>query len=160
MECYIYPIMERFVTSLLAGLTSAAVVLIVRAVCARIYERERFGSVEGKYDECNMPTKAPTGGVVGLTYLGGNAVGSEARNRDGHVVWTGTINMDEAIPYLGKGVYQYKGKDDCGTHTIQQNKETRNILVWGSNTSHPQGVREFYMFWRRKDVEGESGPAC
>jgi hypothetical protein len=140
---------RSFVNNFIAGVVSAVFVLLLQR-CYRLYRNSKtFSPMEGDYSECVMPTGTPTGGTVKIKATG-TTLSTEALNETGHVEWYGTINMNSLNPNVGDGTYHYRGRYDCGVHHIQRDPETHDFLVLGSNTSLPDGKKEWNMLWRRQ----------
>ena len=90
--------------------------------------------------------ESPSGGKTWITYDGMNILLTKGAAKDGQ--WTGRIQMSDTIPEHGSGVYQYRGKRDCGLHEIQVNREDGSIYIMVKNTSHGKDFTHSYL-WKR-----------
>ena len=138
-----------FVSNFVAGVVSALVVLIALRVIKWFGDLITYCPMAVAYEECEMPTKAPTSGTIRINSKGPK-LRTEGIRKDGYVEWTGVIHMNPLNPNVGDGVYHYIGKSDCGTHHIQRDPDTKDFVVMGSNVSHPDGQQRFNLLWRRR----------
>jgi hypothetical protein len=138
-----------FISNCVAGLASAVVVLLVQKLYSMYWAWKTFSPMAGEYEEYTMPTGAATTGTINIRSIGARLITQGIKN-DGHVMWTGVINMNPLSPNVGHGVYNMVGKFDCGTHHLQRDPETNDFVVMGSNTSHPDGKERFNLLWRRR----------
>lgn len=114
--------------------------------------RLQFGCLEGRYSEnVRQPGSkvAETGGVITLKYCGETKLTVDATNSRGKREWQGELFMRSDAGVLGAGFYSYLGKDDTGIHRVIYNPGLKQFDVSGENTSHPEGVKDFKMIWKR-----------
>ncbi len=140
---------QLLTTGFVGNLTAALAVVTGQVILRKFRDWTTFSPMGGEYDECAMPTGSPTGGTVKIQ-SSGTILHTTATNKGGNVEWTGIINMNPLNPNVGDGTFHYKNKFDCGTHHVQRDPKTKDFIVLGSNTSHPEGNQRFTMLWRWK----------
>ena len=114
--------------------------------------RKQFGGLQGRYAEYvrNPGSKlTETRGTITLTYQGRTKFTTDATSFEGKRVWHGELFMREEAGVIGAGFYSYDGHDNTGIHRVIYNPELNQFDVSGENTSHPEGVKDFKMVWKR-----------
>jgi hypothetical protein len=115
--------------------------------------RKTFGGLQGQYDELVKKLGAEistTGGTISLTYCGGRKFTTLATTASGEKLWEGEINIGQDTDVLGAGYYRHLNSDNNGIHRIIYMPKLGQFDVSGENTSHPDGVKDFKMIWKRK----------
>lgn len=141
-----------------------AVGLITGVIASATYERlvswrksralrAQFAGLQGKYDEYvrNPGSKlAGTGGTITLAYQTRTRFTVAATNSEDKRVWHGELFMREDAEVLGAGFYAYDSQDNTGIHRVIHIPALKQFDVSGENTSHPEGVKDFKMVWKRR----------
>jgi hypothetical protein len=115
--------------------------------------KKQFERLQGKYAEYERKTGSTlteTRGTITLTYQGRTKFTIDATSFEGKRVWRGELFMREEAGVIGAGFYSYDGQDDTGILRVIHNPVLNQIDVSGENKSHPEGVRDFKMVWKRK----------
>jgi hypothetical protein len=141
--------LANFMNNCVAGVVSAILVLVGLRLYRAYWAWKTFSPMAGNYEECTMPSGAPTSGTIKIKSKGTTLL-TEAVKKDGHILWRGVVNMNPLSPNIGDGVYSTVGSFDCGTHHLQRDPETKDFVVMGSNKSDPDGKERFNLLWRRK----------
>jgi hypothetical protein len=134
--------LNNLVAGLIASLATVALLSYIRI--ARL--RRRFKPLEGAYGHFNIDGEQLLDGKTELRYLQGNVL--EARTYGGDGEWQGNILMNEDVPGLGSGIYQYTARPDCGVLQVQVSQADHSLFVHVVNTSHGKD-RAFAYLWRR-----------
>lgn len=114
--------------------------------------RKQFGPLQGTYSEyVRNPGSnlAGTGGTITLAYAGQTKFAVAGTTSQGKLEWHGEIFMREEAGVIGTGFYSYDGQDNSGIHRVIYNPMLAQFDVSGENTSHPEGVKDFKMVWKR-----------
>jgi hypothetical protein len=114
--------------------------------------KNQFSPLAGSYAEyVRSPGSklAETRGVITLTYGGQTRFIVEAIPSAGKREWHGELFMREEAGVIGTGFYSYDHQDNSGIHRVIYNPELGQFDVSGENTSHPEGVKDFKMVWKR-----------
>jgi hypothetical protein len=135
-----------FLNNLVAGLiASLATVGLLEYI--RIYRlRKRFKPLEGAYRHFDIDGEQLLDGKTEIRYCRGNVL--EARTYGGDGDWQGNILMNEDVPSLGNGIYQYAARPDCGVLQVQVSQADHSLFVHVVNTSHGK-ERVFAYIWRK-----------
>lgn len=142
--------MSPFFGNVIAGVVSAAIVLLVQGLAVLTRNRRLFGPMAGEYEEETIPGHAPTGGTIRIK-VKGTTLNVEAINKTNTVEWRAMIHMSTLNPGVGEGAYLYeKNKTDSGVLRIQRLPATQDFIVRGSNTSDPKGADKFNTLWRAR----------
>jgi hypothetical protein len=115
--------------------------------------KAKFGGLQGEYAELLRTPNSKitlTGGTITVAYLGGRKFSTRATNDRGQQEWHGEFSMSDGTDVLGTGFYQYINRDDNGIHRIVYISTLKQFDVSGENTSHPEGVKDFKIIWKRK----------
>jgi hypothetical protein len=149
--------------TLCAIMKDVAVGLFTGVVASATYEwfvasrksrslKNQFGPLQGKYAEYvrNPGSKlTETRGTITLSYAGRTKFVVEATTFEGKREWHGEIFMREEAGVIGTGFYSYDAQDNAGIHRVIYNSVLDQFDVSGENTSHPEGVKDFKMVWKR-----------
>jgi hypothetical protein len=117
--------------------------------------RQQFGVLEGQYQEFKRLPETGlslTKGIITLRYLGDKRFATSGTNAAENEHWRGEIAFDSPSGLLGDGYYSYDDRDDVGIHRVIYNSTLLQFDVSGENTSHPYGVKDFKMAWKRKSA--------
>ena len=135
-----------FLNNLVAGIIASLATVGLLAYIRRSRLRSRFKPLEGAYGHFDVSGEQLLDGKTELRYLRSNVI--EARTYGGDGDWQGNILMNEDVPGLGNGVYQYVARPDCGVLQVQVNQADHSVFVHVVNTSHGKD-RIFAYLWRK-----------
>jgi hypothetical protein len=148
-----YGIIKEVAVGLITGVIASATYEWLVASRKSRALRTQFAGLQGKYDEYvrNPGSKlAGTGATITLTYQGRTKFAVDATNSEGMRVWHGELFMREDAEVLGAGFYAYDSQDNTGIHRVIHIPMLKQFDVSGDNMSHPEGVKDFKMVWKRK----------
>lgn len=135
-----------FLSSIVAGIVSSALTVVLLEGVRHARERTSFGSLAGKYDHYTTTGERLLDGSTEIVHAGANILETHGSSSEG--TWDGRIVMSRDLQSSGAGIYQYRGRADCGTHHVQVAPDRASCYVLTVNTSHGRNTTVAYV-WRR-----------
>lgn len=139
-----------FVTSVVAGIVSSVLTVVILEMARRSRDRSAFGTLAGRYAHYSILGERLLDGVTEIAHRGGNILDTHGSSSEG--TWEGRIVMSRDLPSSGSGIYQYPARTDCGTHHVQLAPDRLSWFVLAVNTSHGKNSATAYV-WRRADQD-------
>lgn len=65
--------------------------------------------------------------------MGDSLLFARSESQDG--IWESYITLNNAVPHVGSGFFQYKSRVDFGVHQIQRTLDKQKIFVFAENPS-------------------------
>jgi len=137
-----------FVNNIIAGIVASVATWLIVVLSAKISSWRKFSGLAGWYDQYSIDNIPIAGGRTQIRWLGKNLIVAIGTSPEGS--WVSHIAMNESMPAVGSGFYQYNDRLDCGLHEIQYNQTASTIFVHVTNTSHGKNFTIAYL-WRRAD---------
>ena len=137
-----------FVTSVVAGIVSSVLTVVILEIVRRGRDRSAFGTLAGQYAHFSVAGERLLDGTTEIAHAGGNILDTRGSSAEG--TWRGRIVMSRDLPSSGAGIYQYPARTDCGTHHVQLAPDRSSWFVLAVNTSHGKNSATAYV-WRRAD---------
>lgn len=131
--------------NLLAGLVASFLTWVVVAASTRVRRWRRAAVFIGRYHVYDMEERQVADEVLRIRWRGGSVI--EVRSAGGDAAWRSLITLDENMPGVGRGVYQYESKKHTGRHEIQRSLDGRSIFVFADNPSFGTPTRA--LIWRK-----------
>jgi len=135
-----------FASNLFAGIVGSVVTWIFVYASIRLSDRRKFSDYSGWYDQCHIDNTPIEKTRTHIQWLGKNIIKATCDGPEG--AWVSHISLNEAVPDVGNGFYQYTSRLDCGIHQIQRAPDKSLIYVLVSNTSHGK-YNTFAYLWKR-----------
>lgn len=136
----------EFLSNILAGLAGSVMTWIIIVIGRWWTDRRKFSGYAGWYDHYSVDDKPIDGERTRITWLGRNVIKAE-HSQPGES-WVSFITLNDAVPHVGSGFYQYTEKSDCGVQQIQRDLARSKIFVLVTNTSHGKSYTVSYV-WKR-----------
>ncbi len=108
-------LLESFLNNLVAGIVASILTWIFVRYSRQIRHRICFSDYAGHY-ETFLDGKRIADEIVELSWAGDNLLYAKCTSSDGQ--WESYITMDEAVPSVGNGFFQYTTRTDYGVHQI------------------------------------------
>jgi hypothetical protein len=129
----------------LGGIVASVLIWIFVSITKAIRDHNRFELFTGQYEVYRDNEKVGSEKII-IKRLRGNVI--LAKNKDDKELWESHIELDEKVPILGNGVYQYLTAKKWGTHRITKSSIDGDILVWVGNPARE--TPDYKVIWRRK----------
>ena len=136
-----------FASNILAGITGSAMTWIIVSARRHFSDRRKFSDYAGWYDHYSIDDQPIPNEHSHISWMGRNVIKIE-HSKPGNS-WVSFITLNEAVPHVGSGFYQYTVRSDCGVHQIQRDLSRTKIFVLVTNTSHGKGFTAAYV-WKRR----------
>jgi hypothetical protein len=85
----------------------------------RVAQRRQFADYAGRYKTFTTEDVPIGDEYISVKWLGGNLLFAESEGKEGGT-WESFITLDNAMPHVGNGFFQYKDRVDYGVHQIQR----------------------------------------
>jgi hypothetical protein len=123
-------LIENFLNNLIAGVIASILTWVFVRYSRQMRQRRRFADYTGLY-ETFLNDERIADEIIELSWVGENLLFAQSNSADGS--WESYITMDEVVPNVGSGFFQYKSRTDYGVHQIQRNLEKDTIFVFAHN---------------------------
>jgi hypothetical protein len=138
-------LIENFLNNLIAGVVASILTWLFVRLSHRARQRKRFSSFAGRYDTY-LEDQRIGDEIIEVTWIGDNLLFARSKSTEGS--WESYITMDQAVPNVGSGFFQYKTRTDYGVHQIQRDQEESNIFVFAHNPA--LGKPPVAYVWKKK----------
>jgi len=129
------------------SMSAAVATLGFQWLVKHLYYRYWYSSLSGVYSARCISQDIPGEDDITVQHKGGRILTMECNPNAGG--WVNSITMSPDIKDYGQGIYQYVDKDDCGTHSIQINRDKKIIYMIGVNTSHAKDTKFSHILTRK-----------
>lgn len=135
-----------FSGNIISGIIASILTLLFLKLKQILWCWWRFANFSGQYETFTLEGERIKDEVVTVKWVGSNMIFAQSQSQDGS--WESYITMDNTVPNVGDGYFQYKDRIDYGTHQIQRNITKDAALVFAYNPALPTATAAY--MWKRK----------